>query len=404
MALDIKPINYAEEYHEDKPSIFRESENLDRLLQAIFDVCYQQQLDFLWLSQNLLNVDVAEKSHLDFIGNIVGQPRFLSDFNTEPYFGFDGSYQSKPFSSVTNPDIGGFWNSRSHFNTATARQLNDEEYRRLIKARAIYHQSNCTANDLLEVINLLSNSKNNTVQMISHGLIQIKTDDSSGIISYFVDRLLNDDNILPIAAGVRVGLEALPTGDVTNISSFLKLRNDQEININDGLIGGLVYSIDGGAISAVKEVLPSITEDELGQIIGTSFTMYAFLSSPPMGFSMLGFGRDGGFGWADTDMPTSLDIDKFYWFGMTDIIVQDYFNIRNMDVPEVIVQKDVMITVYPANRLPSENIDYDLFDLIIDPASYTQADLQYFSERGITPATKNPDGSYTLKSQLKFEF
>ena len=214
MALDIKPIIYAEEYHEDKPSIFRESENLDRLLQAIFDVCYQQQLDFLWLSQNLLNVDVAEKSHLDFIGNIVGQPRFLSDFNTEPYFGFDGSYQSKPFSSVTNPDIGGFWNSRSHFNTATARQLNDDEYRRLIKARAIYNQSNCTANDLLEVVNLITDSDDNTVQLLKHGLIQIKTSDTTGILSYFVDRLYLQDNILPIAAGVRVGLEEVGESDV----------------------------------------------------------------------------------------------------------------------------------------------------------------------------------------------
>lgn len=231
MALDIKPIIYAEEYHEDKPSIFRESENLDRLLQAIFDVCYQQQLDFLWLSQNLLNVDVAEKSHLDFIGNIVGQPRFLSDFNTEPYFGFDGSYQSKPFSSVTNPDIGGFWNSRSHFNTATARQLNDDEYRRLIKARAIYNQSNCTANDLLEVINLLSNSKNNTVQMLSHGLIQINTDDSSGIISYFVDRLLNEDNILPIAAGVRVGLESSTPSVEPPIQEEVELYWDNVTNL-----------------------------------------------------------------------------------------------------------------------------------------------------------------------------
>lgn len=214
MALDIKPIIYAEEYHEDKPSIFRESENLDRLLQAIFDVCYQQQLDFLWLSQNLLNVDVAEKSHLDFIGNIVGQPRFLSDFNTEPYFGYEGSYQSKPFSSVTNPDIGGFWNSRSHFNTATARQLNDDEYRRLIKARAIYNQSNCTANDLLEVVNLITDSDDNTVQLLKHGLVQIKTSDKTGILSYFVDRLYLEDNILPIAAGVRVGLEEVGESDV----------------------------------------------------------------------------------------------------------------------------------------------------------------------------------------------
>lgn len=203
----IDVVNYHEEYHETKPSLFRESENIDRVLQAIFDVCDYQQKDFLWLSQNLLNIDEAVGFHLDLIGGLVGQPRFLSDFNTEPYFGYEGSYQSKPFSSITNPDVGGFWNSRSYFNTATARQLNDDEYRRLIKARAIYNQSNCTVNDLLEVINLLSNSRNNTVQMLNHGLIQINTDDSSGIISYFVDRLYLEDNILPIAAGVRIGLQ-----------------------------------------------------------------------------------------------------------------------------------------------------------------------------------------------------
>lgn len=207
MALDIKPINYAEEYHVMKPSLFRESENLDRLLQALFDVCDVQQMGFLWLSENLLNLDVAQGFHLDFIGSIVGQPRFLSDFNTEPYFGFDKSYQSKTFGSALDPEVGGYWNSRSYFNTATSRQLNDEEYRRLIKARAIYNQSNCSSNDLLEVVNLITNSKNNTVQILRHGLIQINTDDGTGILSYFIDRLLNEDNILPIAAGVRVGLE-----------------------------------------------------------------------------------------------------------------------------------------------------------------------------------------------------
>ena len=225
MSNDIKAINYAEEYHVMKPSLFRESENLDRLLQAIFDVCDVQQKDFLWLAENLLNLDAAQGFHLDFIGSIVGQPRFLTDFNTEPYFGYDGSYQSKTFGSSLDPEVGGYWNSRSYFNTASSRQLNDDEYRRLIKARAIYNQSNCTANDLLEVINLLSNSKNNTVQMLNHGLIQINTDDSSGILPYFVDRLYLEDNILPIAAGVRVGLEEvekveIPEGEGGTVEDF----------------------------------------------------------------------------------------------------------------------------------------------------------------------------------------
>ena len=209
MGMDIKPINYAEEYHVMKPSLFRESENLDRLLQALFDVCDVQQKDFLWLAENLLNLDVAQGFHLDFIGSIVGQPRFLTDFNTEPYFGYEGSYQSKTFGSSLDPEVGGYWNSRSYFNTATSRQLNDDEYRRLIKARAIYNQSNCTTNDLLEVVNLITDRDDNTVQLLSHGLINIRSDDDTGILSYFVDRLYSDDNILPIAAGVRVGLEDL---------------------------------------------------------------------------------------------------------------------------------------------------------------------------------------------------
>ena len=203
----IPTLDYLVDYYDLEPSLFRESDNLHKLFQSIFYVCHIQQIDLLWFAENILNIDAAENAHLDFIGGIVGQPRFLTDFNTEPYFGYDGSYQSKTFGSTTDPEIGGYWNSRSYFNTATSRKLNDDEYRRLIKARVIYNQSNCTANDLLEVINLITNSKNNTVQMLKHGLVQINSDDGTGILSYFVDRLLNDDNILPIAAGVRIGLQ-----------------------------------------------------------------------------------------------------------------------------------------------------------------------------------------------------
>lgn len=395
---DIKPIIYAEEYHEDKPSIFRESENLDRLLQAIFDVCYQQQLDFLWLSQNLLNVDVAEKSHLDFIGNIVGQPRFLSDFNTEPYFGFDGSYQSKPFSSVTNPDIGGFWNSRSHFNTATARQLNDDEYRRLIKARAIYNQSNCTANDLLEVVNLITDSDDNTVQLLKHGLIQIKTSDKTGILSYFVDRLYLEDNILPIAAGVRVGLEQSASdssdgsggGGNALEMNFLKFKSEI-IEEPQEVTAGILYKINDGLINAA--ILPTGSN-----IVHTTLSVLGGGSDSGLVNHFLGYEtdlRDYGNGF----VPMPLEQNASYLLGMDNTIFAEFTSALGFPSFEGI-SGETVLTLYPASVMPSANIDYDVFDLIIDPASYTQADLQYFSERGVTPATKNPDGSYTLKSQL----
>lgn len=209
--MEFKSINYNSSYRNVQPYLFRESDNLSLLLNSIFTVCDKQQQEFLWLSKNIFNLDVAEGFHLDLIGRVVGQDRILSDFNTEPYFGFDKSYQSKTFGSALDPEVGGYWNSRSYFNTATSRKLNDEEYRRLIKARVIFNHSNCSRNDLLEVINLITNRNDNTVQILKHGLIQINSNDDSGLLSYFIDRVPYEDSILPIAAGVRVGLESIPS-------------------------------------------------------------------------------------------------------------------------------------------------------------------------------------------------
>lgn len=202
--VDVRSIDYFGDYKTLRPSLFRESDNLDSLIWTISEVQNKQQEQFLWLSQNILNLDLAEGWHLDFIGSLVGQTRELLDFNTEAYFGFKDSYQGESFGTTLNPSIGGYWNSRSYFNTATSRLLTDEEYRRIIKARVIYNNSDCSPNDLLEVINLISNSKNNSTQMLEHGLVKIKTNDTSGLLSYFVDKIPNEDNILPIAAGVRV--------------------------------------------------------------------------------------------------------------------------------------------------------------------------------------------------------
>lgn len=396
---DIKPIIYAEEYHEDKPSIFRESENLDRLLQAIFDICYQQQLDFLWLSQNLLNVDVAEKSHLDFIGNIVGQPRFLSDFNTEPYFGYEGSYQSKPFSSITNPDIGGFWNSRSHFNTATARQLNDDEYRRLIKARAIYNQSNCTANDLLEVVNLITDSDDNTVQLLKHGLIQIKTSDKTGILSYFVDRLYLEDNILPIAAGVRVGLEEVSkSGDddsnSSNKISFIKFHQ-RLLNKDLGQEIGIHYSINDGEIEkfsfqTVTETSPSVNWGVMG-IIANRYGLGG----------ILGYGSKV-FGW-EAGLPEGLSGDYAFAFGANEEIIREVLKLEGIEIsPDLpIIEESLKLTYYPQSAVNNSSLDFDVFSLLIDPSDYTSEDLEYFKEFGLEPATKNADGSYTIHSTAR---
>ena len=196
--------DYMAQHLDNQPSIFRESTNLNLILEIIYNTLMIQQEEFLWLSENILNIDIAEKSHLDLIGSIVGQKRFLVDFNIDKYFGFDRSYNSETFGDSDDATVGGYWNSRSNFNKSTARRLNDEEYRRIIKARIIYNSSTCITNDVVEVINLITGTNDNRVQRDGHGLLKVSSRDSTGFLAYFIDRVNTTSNIIPIASGVQI--------------------------------------------------------------------------------------------------------------------------------------------------------------------------------------------------------
>lgn len=197
-------IDYLKEAREGCSSLLNESPIFLEFLSCIVEYYDDQEIDLLWLSENLLNIDVAEKWHLDLIGMIVGQPRLLVSFNTEPNFGFEGAYQAETFGTISDPNVGGLWRSLSNFNTSTARKLNDEEYKRIIQARVIFNNSNCTRNDLVEVINLLTNNKTASITRTRHGLLKIRAVDTDGLLSYFISRIDLDDNLLPIAQGINI--------------------------------------------------------------------------------------------------------------------------------------------------------------------------------------------------------
>ena len=200
-------INYYDEFFSDCPSLFVESENLKKLIEVILGQYQKDQEKYLWLIDNMLNLEVAEKWHLDFIGNLVGQDRFLANFDQEKYFGFLGSYQSETLGTLSDESIGGYWNSVDNFISSSARRLNDEEYKRIIKARIIYNNSNCLMNDLVSVVNLITNRTDNRISLVKHGQLVIQSSDESGLLTYFFDRLELEDNILPITYGVSVSLE-----------------------------------------------------------------------------------------------------------------------------------------------------------------------------------------------------
>ena len=200
-------INYYNDFLSNSPSLFVESENLKKIIEVILNQYQIDQEKYLWLIDNILNLEVAEKYHLDFIGQLVGQDRFLVNFNQEKYFGFLGSYQSETLGTLSDASVGGYWNSVDNFISSSARRLNDEEYKRIIKARIIYNNSNCLMNDLVSVVNLITNRTDNRISLVKHGQLSIKSNDESGLLTYFFDRLELEDNILPVTYGVSVSLE-----------------------------------------------------------------------------------------------------------------------------------------------------------------------------------------------------
>ena len=182
--------------------VFKYSPKFLGLLKSLVTPLSDLQDDISDIVSNLLDIDYAKDYHLDWIGMLLNQPRFLIDFNDEKYFGMLGSHNSDTFGTLSDPNVGGYWYSYSYTNTATSKRLNDEQYRRVLKARIIYRNTNCSRGDILKVCNLLANNNNTVIELYEHKHLRIKYTDNDGILSYFVSRIDSDDNIIPLASGV----------------------------------------------------------------------------------------------------------------------------------------------------------------------------------------------------------
>lgn len=179
-------------------------------------------------------------------------------------------------------------------------------------------------------------------------------------------------------------------GSDATSASFLKFTNDTRIDLNDGNIGGLVFSINGGALQAVTH--------DLANKVG-SYTMFAFIALAA-GDSFSAQGDDDSVDWTDAKMMQGLDASNFYTYGFNTLVLAAEAELYGFPLPDGVIMQETTLTLYPASKLPSANIDYDIFDLIVEPEGYTSAELQSFADLGVSPAVKNSDGSYTLKSQL----
>lgn len=111
------------------------------------------ELEAAFLSLLDLDLDTAEGVVLDLFGRIVGAPAIIPDALPLPLFGFEGQDNAQPFGDTTDTAIGGYWRE-SGDSGASAVVLDEEQYRIAIQAQILKNSSDCTPDQIIEVINL----------------------------------------------------------------------------------------------------------------------------------------------------------------------------------------------------------------------------------------------------------
>jgi hypothetical protein len=102
----------------------------------------------------LRSIDSAVGVQLDNIGEIVGQPRELLEADLYEYFGFQGADNAQSMGTLGNPSVGGlFYN----FGTPLGGNvlLDDETYRKFIRAKIFKNVTSSTPEEFITVVNTI---------------------------------------------------------------------------------------------------------------------------------------------------------------------------------------------------------------------------------------------------------
>lgn len=177
---------------------FRFDEAFLALMDTLITHRSLRQAQYQEFAEVFLDIDKSKGKALDAIGKVVGQERRLVNFIQQPYFGFKGARFAEAY------DVG-YWYSMNKARLGTLKVVNDDQYRRLLKARIINNRSRCTRNDLLSILNILTGNNQSMIYEVSHGVFQVSVaEGDEGLASYFLSRYREPNTMFSIPLGYRM--------------------------------------------------------------------------------------------------------------------------------------------------------------------------------------------------------
>lgn len=185
----------------------RQDDVFKAILFTLIDVKVKRQEEYIDFANTFLDIDKCSGTALDMIGAFLGEPRELVDFMEEPYFGFQGAPNAKAYNE-------GYWYSLYQNREASFKTLEDELYRRVLKARIIKDSSGANRDSLIRVLNTLTGNDStiideNPLADVRHGVIKVKIRDEDSLASYYLTNYKKDKNLIPIPLGFRLIVERI---------------------------------------------------------------------------------------------------------------------------------------------------------------------------------------------------
>ena len=280
---------------------FRNDPAFVAIVETLIDLKMIRQQEYINFAETFLDIDKSSGKNLDIIGVLLGQPRDLANFINEPYFGFEGARLAEGY------DVGK-WYSMYQNKLGTLRTLTDVEYRRVLKARVIKNNSNSSREDLVRVINLLTDNTSAIVDEPSHGVITVSLTDDLGIASYFLSKYKQDNNLIPVPLGFRLSTTYIDNDETVYVSNIITTPSS-------------VSDFTGNSVVVNTVSMPSNAEDKTYSVISSNTDIATIDVISPTSFrvnlhdvgttTILLEAGDGG-GYVKTLNVTSLDLEPPY--------------------------------------------------------------------------------------------
>jgi hypothetical protein len=203
--MSVTPIEYAEVALSRITQQYRDKPRFTSMVQQVCGLVQSNIEEPLSHYFTLYDIDTAEGSNLDVIGEIVGQDRQIISYANLTFFGFDGAPDSDTFGSVYDSGIGSRFLSVGEDNLTVPSAttiLSDPEYRIFIRARILRNYSASTPEDIIESIRFIFG-----VDQVEYteGIMEISLISLSGSIDNNTLQLVQDADILPRPTGVGIG-------------------------------------------------------------------------------------------------------------------------------------------------------------------------------------------------------